>query len=93
MELKLTPDEVDKLEDYEIEAYYKVWRDREERTDSRIATVISTLGNIVFASQGGKANLKPSDFLSVPEKVKPRTADELRNLAILAFGPPPKNED
>lgn len=89
----MTANEIDTLEDYEIDAYYKIWKDREQRTDRRIAAVISALGNIIYSSQGIKQRFKQSDFLKTPQRVNPMSADELRNLAILAFGPPPKKED
>lgn len=54
---------------------------------------MAQLSNVVIASAGGKARFKPSDFLDTPKKpARKMSAQELRAMAYLAFGPPPKKD-
>lgn len=80
------------MQDYEINHHIEAWRTREERRNRSIAVLKADLGNIIFAANGGKGNFKVEDFFGVAPQAKRQTAEQMRAMAILAFGPPPKKE-
>ena len=77
------------MQDYELDAYHKVWKNRENRTDRRIASFIAAISNAIYGAQGRQSNFKADDFLGGQSASRPLTAEELLNRAIVAFGPPP----
>ena len=78
------------MHDYELDAYHKAWKDRENRNDQRIASIIAAISNAIYGAQGHKSNLKASDFLAGQRSSRKLTEEELLNQAIVAFGPPSK---
>lgn len=78
------------MQEYEINAHIDQWKQKEKREDERAAFLAAAIGNFVYGSQGVKTRFTAEDFLESKQPVKPKTADQLRSLAILAFGPPPK---
>lgn len=90
IELGLTLAELDTLTPAQLQPFIRAWQQKQHRTDTRIALILTQTTNTLLAVHGSKQTLKLEQFLPRKPPTKKMNNTQLLARARALFPPPKK---